>query len=387
MIAVLWYAALVCLVVDCSFALRSIAIARRSHAALRRAQDDTVAGQGDAAGLVSVIVPARNEERQIEACVRSLLSMRYPRLEVIVVDDRSDDATASIVERIARDDDRVRLVRGEELPAGWIGKPWALEQGTRVARGAWLLFTDADTEHEPASIGAALVYARERGLDALSLLTEQTMITPAERIVLPSILWTIAFGTGPLDDVNDPARENALFNGQYILIARSAYDAIGGHRAVRGEIAEDLELARRFKADGRFRTALVGASGLVRTRMYRSFREIWDGFVKNFALGVRGQPLLASAALLFFALLSPVQPLLLIVALAAGAWGVAAVIAAGMLLASVGAGYGMRRFGFPRAGAWWLPVGGAVLTAIFATSLVKHARGGVTWRGRRYPAP
>ena len=336
---------------------------------------------------VSVVVPARDEERQIEPCVRSLLAMGAELREVIVVDDRSSDATAAIVERIARDDARLRLVRGEELPEGWVGKPWAIEQGVRAASGDWLLFTDADTEHEPTSLAAALAYAREHELDAVSLLTEQTMRTQAERIVLPSILWAIAVGTGPLDDVNDPARANALFNGQYILIDRAAYDGIGGHRAVRAEIAEDLELARRFKADGRFRTALVGASGLVRTRMYRSFGEIWEGFVKNFALGVRGEPLLAGGAFVAFALYSPIQPLALAAAVALGAWIPAVLLAAGIIAVVVSSAYGMRRFGFPRAGAWWLPVGIAVLTAIFATSLVKHARGGVTWRGRRYVRP
>ena len=336
---------------------------------------------------VSVVVPARDEERQIEPCVRSLLAMGAELREVIVVDDRSSDATAAIVERIARDDARLRLVRGEELPEGWVGKPWAIEQGVRAASGDWLLFTDADTEHEPTSLAAALAYAREHELDAVSLLTEQTMRTQAERIVLPSILWAIAVGTGPLDDVNDPARANALFNGQYILIRRAAYDGIGGHRAVRAEIAEDLELARRFKADGRFRTALVGASGLVRTRMYRSFAEIWHGFVKNFALGVRGEPWLAAAALAAFALFSPVQPLAFIAALALHAWAPAAALGAGMLAAMAAAAYGMRRFGFARGGAWWLLLGSGVLTAIFVTSLVAHARGGVTWRGRRYARP
>ncbi len=381
----LWVVGLACAIVDLLIVLRSVEIARRSHAMLGRTHGD--AAPPEERGnfpFLSIVVPARNEERQIAGCVRTLLALRYPAYEVIVVDDRSDDATAAIVERIARDDARLTLVRGVDLPDGWVGKPWALEQGVRRARGAWLLFTDADTEHEPDSAGAAFAYARASELDAVSLLTEQTMVTAAERIVLPSILWTIALGTGPLDDVNDPARGNALFNGQYILIDRVAYEAIGGHGALRGEIAEDLELARRLKADGRFRTALVGASGQVRTRMYRSFREIWEGFVKNFALGVRGQPLLTAGALLAFALFSPLQPLALLVALAWHVWGVALLLAAGMLAAGVAAARGMRRFGFAGSGAAWLPIGIGVMSAIFATSLFKHARGGVTWRGRRY---
>jgi chlorobactene glucosyltransferase len=318
--------------------------------------------------------------------VRSLAAQRYPRLEIIVVDDRSEDRTARIVEEIAREDSRVTLLRGKPLPKDWVGKPWALAQGAQVARGEWLLFTDADTEHEPGATAAAISYARNHNVDALSLLTEQTMVTPSERLVLPGILWTIAFAAGPLADVNDMRRDNALFNGQYVLVRRDVYDAIGGHGAVRGEIAEDLELARRFKADGRFQTVLAGASGLVRTRMYRSFAEIWNGFVKNFALGARGRWLLAAFGITFFACIAPITPIAIVVTLAAQQWTAASALMAAMSIAIAGASPGMQRVGFPRESPLTLPIGISVMIAIFLTSIVRHARGGVTWRGRRYAA-
>jgi len=366
--------------VNCAFAVRSLMIAARSRAHLEAVELD------GAFPALSIVVPARDEERQIEACVRSLLAQAYPDFEVIVVDDCSEDETRAILDRIALEDSRLIVVPGEPLPDGWVGKPWALEQGMRVARGGWLLSTDADTEHEPAAVGSSVVYALKYRLDALSLLTDQTMIGAAERLVLPSILWTIAFAVGGLDDVSDPQKPDAaLFNGQYVLMSRPAYDAIGGYATLRGEVAEDLELARLLKSDGRFSIALVGAQGLVRTRMYRSFREIWDGFVKNFALGARGNAAASAFGLVFLASLSPLSPLALGFFAVTGHAGLALASGLAMLGATLAAEYGMSRSRFPRGSGWTIPVGMAVLFAIFATSLARYASGrGVEWRGRHY---
>lgn len=362
------------------FAFRSQHIAFNSRFALEAVPPPKVAPD------VSIIVPARNEARQIEQCVRSLLAQDYPHFEVIVVDDRSEDETAAIVARIAGEDARVRLIAGEALPSGWVGKPWALHQGAQHARGEWLLFTDADTQHEPGATAAALGYARAHNLDVLSVLTEQIMVTPAERIFLPSVLWTIAFAIGSLRAINDPARENALFNGQYVLAARRAYEAIGGHEAVRNEIAEDLELARRFKSDGRFRTALVNGSGLVRVRMYRSFGELWQGFVKNFWVAARDQGILAAIGIVLLVCVAPITPIALVVALVMKSETAAAALVLAMVSAIVGASPGMRRLGLGRWSSWYLPIGITLVVAIFVTSITAHARGGVIWRGRRYAA-
>ncbi len=364
--------------INLAFAIRSLMISLRSHAAVEAAPPPRVAPE------LSIIVPARNEARQIEQCVRSLLAQDYPHFEVIVVDDRSHDDTAAIVSRIAAEDSRLRLVCGEPLPPGWVGKPWALHQAAQQARGEWLLFTDADTIHEPNAATASLVYARAHNLDVLSVLTEQLMVSAAERILLPSILWIIAFSIGSLDAINDPASESALFNGQYILVLRRVYHAIGGHEAVHGEIAEDLELARLFKRDGRFRSALVGASGLVRVRMYRSLREIWDGFVKNFWVGARDQRTLSTIGIALLTCISPLTPIALLVALLVHAWVAALLLALAICASIAGAWPGMNRLGLGVASSLYLPVGIAVVVAIFITSIVRHARGGVTWRGRRY---
>lgn len=367
-------AVVIVVLVNLLFTWRSVEIALRAGAPLdpdRRRAD---------VPFVSIIVPARNEAYQIEACVRSLLAQDYPSFEVVVVDDGSTDDTAAVVEKIGG----VKLVRGAPLPAGWIGKPWAITQGLNVATGSWLLFTDADTVHAPNALMAAVSCALDRNVSALSFLNQQEMVTPAERVFLPSIIWTIAFGTGPLADVNDPSKENSIFNGQYLLFERAAYEALGGHEAVRNQIAEDLELSRLVKSDGRFRSALVACGPLVRTRMYRTFTELWDGFVKNFALGTRGRPLMTAMAITFFAIISPVAPLLLVTLVLLGSWALAAFLAASILVAVAAMEFGLRRAIDKKWLALSLPVGIATMVAIFATSVVRHAYGGVTWRGRAY---
>jgi chlorobactene glucosyltransferase len=362
------------------FALRALGVVLRSRAKIEPREP-----KSDLPSL-SIIVPARNEEQNIARCANSLLSTRYPDFEVIVVDDRSTDATRRIVDAIAERDPRLKVVAGEQLPDEWVGKPWALAQGARIARGAWLLFTDADTEHDPLAATSTLQCALENGYGVVSLLTDQQTIGVAERLLLPTILFVIMLGVGGTDDVNDPRKPDvAIFNGQYILVSRVAYDAIGGHEAVRAEIAEDLELARRFKRDGRFRICLAGAGGLVRTRMYVSFAQIWRGFVKNFAIGARGRPFGAIAGTALLACVSPISPIVALVAVLQRQWpAVAVLVLSGAAIIAV-AEFGMRRARFRPGSGLALPLGLVVTLAIFATSLYCTSVGrGVEWRGRRY---
>lgn len=336
--------------------------------------------------FLTIIVPARNEARQIEDCVRSLLAQQYPSFEVIVVDDESTDDTRAIAERIAAEDPRLRVVRGAPLPpSGWVGKPWALVQGERAARGDWFLCTDADTVHHPLAASSAVQAALERGVDALSLLTTQEMKSLAERLLMPGILWTIVLATGPLASVSDPRKRAAIFNGQYLLLSRALYEATGGHAYVANEIAEDLEFARRLKRDGRFGIALLGANNLVRTRMYRSFQEIWGGFVKNFALGMRERTVEAVSGLFGLLLISPITPLGVIALAIYHQWALAAILSGAFVIALIASEAGMRRARFPAGSAAWLPAGFVVLLAICATSVARLAGStGVDWRGRRY---
>jgi chlorobactene glucosyltransferase len=361
-------------------AWRWLDVVRRSQIAIETYRPDA-----DLPSL-SIIVPARNEERNIGRCVRSLLRTEHPNFAVIVVDDGSTDATRAILETIAREDARVTIVAGEPLPEGWVGKPWALTQGARIARGAWLLCTDADTEHEPLAAASALHCALDNAYDAVSLLCDQETVSFAERLFLPTILFVIMLGVGAVADVNNPKKTGvAIFNGQYILVSRQAYDAIGSHQAVRGEIAEDLELARRFKADGRFRIFLAGSNRLVRTRMYASFAELWQGFVKNFAIGARGQGSRAAAGTTLLACVSPVTPLALLWLLGERQWTAAAILALAAASVVVVAEIGMRRANFRAGSGFAVPLGVAVTLAIFVTSVYRsYVGGGVEWRGRRY---
>ena len=335
---------------------------------------------------LSIVVPARNEAENVERCVASLLAQCYPDFEVIVVDDESTDATRPILDGIARAEPRLRVIAGAPLPSGWVGKPWALAQGARAARGAWLLFTDADTVHEANAAASAMACALGGEYGVVSLLTDQETVGIAERVVLPSILLIIFLGVCALDDVNDPNKSGiAIFNGQYILASRVAYDGIGGHAAVREEIAEDLELARLFKRDGRFKTFVAGSSGLVRTRMYRTFGEIWFGFVKNFALGARGHAASAAAGITLLACISPLSPIWLVWLLVRGSWTAAALLATAAVAALLTAEYAMRQMRFRSGSGLALPLGTSVALAIFTTSLFSMLSGrGVRWRGRRY---
>ena len=334
--------------------------------------------------FLSIVVPARNEERQIERCIRSLLALSYERFEIVAVDDRSDDATLAILSSLALEDDRLRVVRGAELPEGWVGKPWALAQGASAARGDWLLFTDADTIHEPASAVSAMAYARAQRLDVLSLLTSQVLGSFAERALLPSILWSIAFAIGPTSAMNDPKSDAALYNGQYILFRRAAYDALGGHAAVRDRIAEDFELARLVKRDGRFAGRLVGASDLVRTRMYQNAGEIWRGFQKNFALGAPN-PLTLIAGCTLLACVAPLPEVLLARAIVRRRpWEAAAMLSA-IVLTIATSEFGMRRACLPKFSGVFTPVGLTATIGIALDSAYRHASGaGVQWRGRTY---
>ena len=362
------------------FAFRGYVLARRPY--------DRIEASAILAELpaLAIVVPARNEERQIEQCVRSLLAQHHNDFEIVVVDDCSGDATPQILARLAGEDPRLRVISGVPLPDGWVGKPWALTQGVRAARGAWLLFTDADTFHYPDGAASVQQAAIDRGLGVLSVLTDQDLVTLPERALMPSLFLAILGGTGPIGDVGDPTKPDvALFNGQYIMASRDAYEAIGGHAAVRNEIAEDLELARRFKRDGRFRIALTGSDGVAHTRMYRSLREIWEGFIKNFALGLRERPVWGAIGACVLACISPLTPLTFIAALVAARWIDAAVLALAMAAVLTVVAYQMRLMRAPASSVPWYPVGTAFTVAVLTVSIALFASGrGVVWKGRRY---
>ena len=228
--------------------------------------------------MVSVIVPARNEEACLRACLESLVARTEVNFEIIVVDDGSTDRTREIAQSFPE----VRVIEPGPLPSGWSGKNNALVAGAKEARGEWLLFTDADTVHRAGSLARSLTEARQKKTALLSYSPEQEVHGLWEKAVMPVIFAELASTFRP-SLVSDPASSVAAANGQYILVSREAYDAVGGHAVVATSLLEDVELARAVKASGRKIFFRYGGDA-VRTRMYRSFAQLKEGWTKNLAL-------------------------------------------------------------------------------------------------------
>jgi glycosyltransferase involved in cell wall biosynthesis len=228
--------------------------------------------------LVSIIVPARNEETCLGACLESLVSQTGITFEIIVVDDDSTDRTAEI----ARFSPKVHVIPASPLPDNWTGKNNAMSAGAKIARGKWLLFTDADTVHQPGSLARVVAEAEQHGAALLSYSPQQEVHGFWEKAVMPVIFAELA-ATYPPQAVNDPTSPIAAANGQYLMISREAYDAVGGHAAVAGDLLEDVAMARLVKRSGR-KIFFRYAPDAVRTRMYRSFAQLREGWTKNLAL-------------------------------------------------------------------------------------------------------
>jgi len=253
---------------------------------------------------VSIVVPARDEAARLPALLRSLQVLDYPDYAVIVVDDESHDDTVAVAAR-----EGARVVRGTPLPDGWTGKSHACQQGATASDGALLLFTDADTVHEPASLRSAVAYLRCEGLGALSLITGQRCDTFFERLLLPLAYAVLFAGVSP-SRVNRVGGSSPLANGQYILCRRDAYERVGGHAAVRGSLIEDAALARALsRASVPYR--LCRAESLVGVRMYGGLGDLWAGFRKNAARYVLDDPRRLPATALYSTTLGSALPLLI----------------------------------------------------------------------------
>ncbi len=236
--------------------------------------------------FVSLLVPARNEEAHIEMCVRSLIGQHYGRLEVLVLDDQSDDATASLVQRIRAElpptrRDRLRLLHGEALPAGWVGKNFACHQLSQHAQGDYFFFTDADTVHAPETVRAAIACMQRLNVDLLTAESEYKLKGLGERLIMPLICFRV-FTLLPLTLVSrSSAPVLAVGKGPLLCLHRIAYEASGGHMAIKDRILEDVALARAVKAAG-YRIAFVDALELIYCHMYTSFTQTWAAFSRTF---------------------------------------------------------------------------------------------------------
>lgn len=343
------------------------------------------------APLVSVLIPARNEEhRVLRACLLSILNQDYPALEIIAVNDRSTDATGAILHALARTNPKLQIIDGAELPAGWLGKPYALAQALRAARGSWILATDADMIYAPQAVRTAVVRALDESYDAVTLLPDVECRSFWERVFMPTFGWYMLMAM-PLDRVNDAARAEAIGVGGFFLIKQSAIEAVGGYDAVRGEVAEDLRMAELLKMSGA-RLRLEYAPALISTRMQTNLREIWEGFTKNLFAGAKfslartfagslavflfavAPPLVAASSLLLLAASARINPWVGVFLPAFLTW-----LLQVMIFAAVS-----RSWKLPPAYALTVPLGHALFTAILLNSAVKIITGrGVMWKGRK----
>ena len=231
--------------------------------------------------LLSVILPARNEAHNIEACLRSILVTGYPNLEVIVVDDHSSDGTGDIARRIAATDARVRVINNPDLPAGWFGKQWACHNGALTANGTLLCFTDADTRHGPELLSRSANAMVERRADLFSVAGSQTMVTFWEKLIQPHIFVLLFAKYGGTEKVSRSTNPyDKIANGQYLLMRRVTYDRAGGHETVRTHVAEDLRMAQEWCRLG-FNVHFVTGLNHMSTRMYEGLGEIVRGWGKN----------------------------------------------------------------------------------------------------------
>ena len=346
--------------------------------------------------VVTVIVPARNEEACLGSCLESLATQAGIDCEIIVVDDGSTDRTSEIAKSFSepgtlnrvsdhvpghnpdlRGGAPVTVISAPPLPDTWTGKNNAMASGAKIARGKWLLFTDADTVHKPGSLARAVAEAEGHRAALLSYSPEQEVRTFFEKAVMPVIFAELA-ATYPPKKVSDPSSPIAAANGQYLLISREVYDAVGGHTKISNHILEDVAMARLVKASGRKVVFRYGGDA-VRTRMYRSWAQMKEGWMKNLALLFR-RPVRRALMLVGFWVLAWVTLGLGLAAIVSGNWRTAYYLLPWFLLY---ARVASAKFG-ARANLVALAFGVPLVAYLFAGSIIERRNGAVTWKGRIY---
>lgn len=325
-----------------------------------------------------MIVPARNEEDCLGRCLQSLVSQQSISFQITVVDDGSTDRTRAIAESFPG----VRVISAGEPAPGVMGKCNALITGAAGSKAKWLLFTDADTFHYPGSLAASVKEAESRNVDLLSYSPEQEAATWWELAVMP-VVFADLVRTYPPDRVNDPQNPTVAANGQYILVKSQGYQDLGGHQAVAGKVLEDVELARLFKVSNHkiwFRHGV----GLVRTRMYRSFHAMWEGWTKNLSLLFRHPLRLACVRAFEFLVITAG-----LVALAGSfkghpSEGVGVALGVGIFF-GLNFIFRIRRAHFPWRANLMSFLGLPLFVSLLVRSYIhSNIRGELTWKGRKY---
>lgn len=334
----------------------------------------------ETAPSVSVVIAARDEERNLEEALRSVLSQRYPRLEVVVVDDRSTDRTGEILDAMARRHPHLRVVHLTHLPAGWLGKNHALTRGAEQASGEWLLFTDADVVMEPSTLARAVEYASREGVDHLTLAPDLTMPGPLLDLFGGTFGLLFAFAMKPWK-ARDPASRRYVGVGAFNLVRAAAYRRVGGHAPIALRPDDDIKLGKLLKRSGCSQDVVLGRE-MVSVEWYRTLREVVLGLEKNTfaALGYSVTAVLAASLSLLLFAVWPFAALLVTSGAALRVYAATALLIV-LLYAASTRGSGTRALlapGFPLAVVLFVFI-------LLRSTLVTLRNGGIRWRGTFYP--
>jgi chlorobactene glucosyltransferase len=342
------------------------------------------------APLVSILVPARNEQNRVLAdSIRSILAQDYGSFEVIAVNDRSTDATVEVLEALARDDDRLFVVAGEEPPLGWLGKPYAMQQACNRARGEWLLATDADMIFDPAALRTAMANTLAGDGDALTLIPHFQASSFWERVMIPTWAWVLLM-FALCYRISNPRTAGAVGIGGFFLMRRSVLERIGGYEVLKDEVMEDVRLAEMIKRSGAH-LLTRHAPDLLTTRMYRNFSEMWECSTKNWFSGMKFSLTLALSGVCAMYLMSVVPPLIALasaIGLAAGTnrtlWLLFIPASLSWLMQVAVLALISRASEVSPVYALTAPLGLGLLYAMLFDSSIRITTGkGVVWKGRR----
>jgi chlorobactene glucosyltransferase len=340
--------------------------------------------------VVSIIIPVRNEIDNVATCISGVAAQTglAPGSSITFVDDGSDDGTAAVIRRQVDKGRPFDLITAGSLPEGWVGKSHACWAGALAAAGGWLCFIDADVRVDAKLVAAAVDAAEIQQIDMLSLHPFQQLGSFWERLLIPAGLLLIACAKS-LGAADSPSSPTIDANGQFLLIRREVYFAVGGHAAIGSEICEDRALARRVLEAG-FRFRALAAEHLASVRMYRDLGSLWEGLAKNAGeiLGSGSETLVVAIAGMFVGAAAPLAPIILAVMLFASA-SEADLIGFGLMLIGSAVVLGVQlqtalHFRIPAIYGLLMPLGYIAAALLVCNSLLRHLRGRVVWKGRRY---
>ncbi len=361
---------------------------------------------------ISILIPVRNEEKNIEHCLDSLMIQDYPDLEIIVLDDNSTDNTGAILQKYHTidlnehkiDDKKLHsltVLQGEKLPSGWVGKNWACHQLAQRATGDIILFVDADTILNKQAVSTAAGRMIEHNLDLVSFMPWQKMVTWAERLVVPVIMWSVMLFMPLVLAYRLKASFLAMGVGQFIMFNHKTYQTLGGHKTIKNNVVDDIAMVRLFKQN-QARWAIFNGTRLLWCRMYSNFAQIWEGFTKNL-FGFFGYLLLPYLFIWVWLIIVFLSPLIVIIialggsisSALAGNIGDSAILTIGFISGEViiKATFAIflsiiiwsmvnLTFHIPYRMTFCYPFSIFLVSLIAFNSAIQYFRGGITWKGR-----